>query len=72
MAQLATTPGPRGPRSDGNKGVLRIPQSSTITGTSPSDCLVSYTWHSLEEVLPLSTDAVSVFYNPSWLGKAND
>ena len=30
------------PGSDGNKGVLRIPQSYTIAGTSPSDCLVSY------------------------------
>ena len=38
----ATTPGQSGPGSNGNKGVLRIPQSSSITGTSPSDCLVSY------------------------------
>ena len=30
-----------GPGSDGNEGVLRIPQ------TSPSDCLVSYPRHSL-------------------------
>ena len=30
------------PGSDGNEVVLRIPQSSSITGTSPSDCLVSY------------------------------
>ena len=30
-----------------NKGVLRIPQSSSITGTSPSDGLVSYSEHSL-------------------------
>ena len=29
------------------KGVLRIPQSPTITGTSPSDCLVLYPGHSL-------------------------
>ena len=28
--------------SDGNKGVLRILQSSSITGASPSDCLVLY------------------------------
>ena len=40
-------PGQSGPVSDGNKGVLRIPQSSSITGTSPSDCLVSYLGHSL-------------------------
>ena len=38
----ATTPGQSGPESNVNEGVLRIPQSSSITGTSPSDCLVSY------------------------------
>ena len=36
-----------GPGSDDNEGVLHIPQSSMITGTSPSDCLVSYLGHSL-------------------------
>ena len=30
-----------------DEGVLHIPQSSSITGTSPSDCLVSYSGHSL-------------------------
>ena len=30
-----------------HKGVLHIPQSSSIAGTSPSDCLVSYPGHSL-------------------------
>ena len=38
----ATTLGQSGPGSNGNEGVLRIPQRSSITGTSPSDCLVSY------------------------------
>ena len=38
----ATTPDQSGPGSDCNEGVLNIPQSSSITGTSPSDCLVSY------------------------------
>ena len=42
-----TTPGQSGPGSDGNEGVLRIPQSSCTAGTSPSDCLVSYSGHSL-------------------------
>ena len=32
-----TTPGHSGPGSDGKEGVLRIPQSSSITGNSPSD-----------------------------------
>ena len=36
-----------GVKSDGNKGVFCIPQSSSITGTSPSDCLVLYPGHSL-------------------------
>ena len=38
----ATTPGYSGPKSDGNEGVLCIPQSSSIIEASPSDCLVSY------------------------------
>ena len=38
----ATSPGHSGPGSDGNEVVLRIPQSSGITVTSSSECLVSY------------------------------
>ena len=34
----ATTPGQSGLGSDGNEGLHRIAQSSTITGNSPSDC----------------------------------
>ena len=34
-----------GPGRDGNEGVLHIPQSPTITGTSPLDCLLSYPGH---------------------------
>ena len=37
----ATTPFHSEPGSDGNDGVLRIPQSSSIAGTSTSDCFVS-------------------------------
>ena len=33
--------------SDGSEGVLHIPQSSSITGAWPSDCLLSYPKHSL-------------------------
>ena len=66
----ATTPGQSGPKSDSNKGVLRIPQSSIITGTSPSDCLMSYPGHSLRGgVLPLCRETVGVFYSPSQLNK---
>ena len=39
--------GQSGPGSNGNEGVLHIPQSPNITGTSPSDCLVLYPGHSL-------------------------
>ena len=38
----APTQGQSGPGSDGNEGVLYIPQSSSIPETLPSDCLVSY------------------------------
>ena len=45
----ANTLGQSGPGSNGNERVLRIPQSSSITGASTSDCLVSYPGHSLGE-----------------------
>ena len=37
----ATTPGQSEPGSDGNEGVLCIPQISSISGTYPSDYLVA-------------------------------
>ena len=43
----ASTPSQSEPGSVGNKRVLRIPQSFWITGSSPSDCLVSYPGHLL-------------------------
>ena len=55
-----TTLGLSGPWSDGNKGVLHIPQSSSITGASPSDCLVSYPERSLGESYP-STEMQLVY-----------
>ena len=65
----ATTSSQSGPGSDSNEGVLYIPQSSSITGTTLSDCLMSYEGHSLRGgVLPLCKDAIGVFYSPSWLG----
>ena len=36
---VASTPKKRGARSDVNEGILRIHLNSTITGTSPLDCL---------------------------------
>ena len=65
---IATTLGQGGPGNYGNEEVLRIPQSSSITGTSPSDCSVSYTRTLVGGVLPLCRDAVGVFYSPSRLG----
>ena len=73
--------GQSGLGNDGNEGVLRIPQSSSITGTSP-ECLVSYPGHTLavggsyssaEKQSVYSTasaywasrDTIGVFYDPS-------
>ena len=49
---VATTPGQGWPVSIGNKGIICIPQSSSITEASPSDCLMSYPGHSLGEFYP--------------------
>ena len=43
----ATTPGQSGLGSDGNEGVFRFPQRSSITRNLASDCLVSNAGHSL-------------------------
>ena len=56
----ATTPGQSEPGSDGYEGVLRIPQSSSTAGTSPSDCLVSYPGHWLGGSYP-SAEVQSVY-----------
>ena len=45
-----TTPGQSRPGSNGNKGVLRLPQSSSSTGASQSGSLVSYPEHLLGRV----------------------
>ena len=65
----ATIPGQYGPGSNGNEGVLRIPQSSSIIEASPSDHLVSYPEHSLVGSYP-SAKVQSVYSrNRAWLGK---
>ena len=48
----ATTLSQSEPGSNGNEGVLCIPQCSSIMGASLSDCLVSYTGHSSGESYP--------------------
>ena len=62
----ATTLGQSEPGNNGNEGVLRIPQSSCITGTWPSDSVISKIL--LGGVLPLCREAVDVFYSPNLLG----
>ena len=56
----ATTQGQSGPGSNGSEGLLSIPQSASITGTSPSGCLVLYPGHLLEESY-LSAEIQSVY-----------
>ena len=46
----ATTPSQSGHRSNGNEEVICIPQSSSITGAAPSDCLMFISGHTLGEV----------------------
>ena len=63
----ATTLDQSRPGSDGKKRVLHIPQNSGITGALPSDCLMSYTGHSLWRgggLLLLSRDVLGVFNSP--------
>ena len=59
----ATTPGQEGPGSNGNEEILHIPQNSGITGTSPSDYLVSYPGNSLGESYSSSADGQSLEFN---------
>ena len=55
-----TTPNQSGPGNDGNEGVLCIPQSSSITGVLPCDCLMLYSGHLFEESNP---SAAGIFYS---------
>ena len=57
----ATAPGQSGPGSNGKEGVLHIPQSSSITGASPSDCLVSCIGHWSGEEYYLSAGVQSLY-----------
>ena len=56
----APTPGQSGPGSDGNEGVLCIPQSTSITVASQSDCSVSYPRYPFGEYYP-SAEMQSVY-----------
>ena len=65
----ATTPGQSEPRSDANEGVHHIPLSFGIREASPSDSLVSYPGHSLEESY-ISTEMQLVYSTApaAWTG----
>ena len=53
------------------KGVLRIPQSPSITAASSSDYLASYP-RLVGGVLPLCRYAVGIFYSTSQVGQNNE
>ena len=57
----ATIPGQSGPGSNGNEGVLYIPQSSSITEDSASDYLVLYPGDSLSGKSYASAEPQSVY-----------
>ena len=55
----ASAPCDSGPRSDGNKRVLRLLQNTSTKGASQSDCLVSYRGHPLGGGLTTYRDALT-------------
>ena len=61
----ATMPDQSESGSDGNEGVLHILQSSSITRTSPSNCLMPYPGHLLSLTL---LQGYNVFHSPNQLG----
>ena len=61
----AKTTAQSGPRSNGHGGVLRIPQSSSITEASSSDCLVLYTGHSLGNLILLQRSSRCITTAPA-------
>ena len=67
----ATTSGQSGPESDGNERVLWIPQSSSITGASASDCSVSYPGHSLGMGLTSQQRCSQCILRPQLTGPIN-
>ena len=61
MLSGATTSYRSGPGNDSNEGVVRIAQSSSMSGASRSDCFVSYPQRSLRECYP-SAEMQSVYF----------
>ena len=67
-----TTSDQRGPGNNGNEGVLHIPQNSSITVTSPSDCLVSYPGHLLGVVRSYISAEMKLVYSTAPADWASD
>ena len=61
----ATTPGQSGTGSNGNEGVYCIPQSYSINGGLPLDCLVTYPGHLLGESYPFAKMQMVSSTNPA-------
>ena len=62
----ATTSGQSEPESNGNERVLRIPQSSSITGL-----FSVLSWTLIVGILPLCRGTVGIYSCPSRLGKVS-
>ena len=69
---MLATPGQGGPRTNGNKWILRIPQRSSITGASPSDAVQCHILDTrqAEGVLLFCRDEVGVFLHSQPTGPA--
>ena len=65
----ASTLGHSGLGSNGDEGAPHIPQSSSITGTSPLDCLISYPGFSLVEGLKRLKRCSRSFLQPQPAGQ---
>ena len=65
-----TTAGQSGSGLNGNEEVLRIPQSSSITGDSLSYCIMSYIGHSLGGSYPSSDILLGSSTAPAMLSKS--
>ena len=61
---LSPHPSQNGAESDGNKGILKIPQSSSISRASLSDALVSYSGHPLVRSYPSAEIQSEYFAGP--------
>ena len=59
------TLGKSGPKSESNEGIFLIPQTSSITGDSLSDCSMSYAGESLWRGVLTFAEMLSVYFTAS-------